>query len=441
MSRIELGGVSVDGPTVRCSFDATGTVRRFFASDRFAVAYDVDVSDVPEHVLTIPWLANVCPVAWAAGADVIVPRLDARFARSLDRVQRVFRGMYPEFMEGGAVLADVVVEDDAPRPEAGGDGLLFSGGIDSLTSYYRHADREPGLITVHGTDIFLDQREAWTRTREQVETFADERGLETYFVRSNMRHFLDRTLLLAHYKRYIDHLWYSSVQQGLGLTGLCAPLAYATGMETLYIAASKWIGRLWEPWGSHPDIDSNVAWSGTDVRHDGYEMTRQEKIEFLAERVRGADLDLQVRTCFWDERGGNCNRCEKCARTIVGLTLAGLDPNDHGYVAGPATFEHVREQFETGGWAIEENHLEQWLDLQEHVDPDREYPVAGAAEFFDWFAGSDVHAWIEHSSRPLVHRAVHALARNTPYPVYAALYPTYRSRVRGQVETIVDAPN
>lgn len=440
MSTLALEDVTTDGSTVRCTFDATGTVRRFFASDCFEVAYDVDVSDVPEHVLVIPWLANVCPVAWAAGADVTVPRIDARFARSLARLQRVFRGMYPEFMTGGEVRAAEVVEGHRER-QADGVGLLFSGGIDSLTSYHRHAERDPGLITVHGTDIFLDQRDAWERTRGQVESFAADVGLETYFVRSNMRHFLDRTLLLAHYRRYIDHLWYSSVQQGLGLTGVCAPLAYATGMETLLIAASLWVGRLWNSWGSHPDIDSNVAWEGTDVQHDGYELTRQEKIALLAEGVRRRGDELQLRTCFWDEHGGNCTRCEKCARTIVGLTLAGLDPNDHGYDVDAGTFEYVRGQFETGGWVLQEGLHEQWADIKERVGPDATYPVDGAAAFFDWLAEADVEAWIERSSPPLAHRGIHAVARNTPYPVYAALYPVYSERVRGSRETTVDPPN
>lgn len=419
-----LDSIETDGSTLRCGFSYEGPLRRFFSGDPLVTDYGTDLSDVADAVLAIPWLANVCPVAWASGADVSVPVVDERFLDALVGVRRTYLSMYPEFMEGGRILADAVV-DASPGDCSGGTGLMFSGGVDSIASYLRHREADPELLTVHGTDVFLDQRDAWQGTRQTVEAFADRHDLRTHFVRSNMRHFLDRTMLEAHYSRYVDHLWYSSVQQGLGLLGTVAPLAHARGFGRLLIASSKWRGRFCEPWGSHPDIDPRLAWADTEVVYDAEDLTRQEKLGLIARYVRREAPDLTLRTCFWDEGGGNCNRCEKCARTIVGLTVAGLDPNDHGYAVDERAFRHFREQLERGSWSLDESHAAIWADVQDHVAPDLDYPVDGAAAFFDWFAVVDLYDYVREDNSAGI-AAVRAVARNTPYPVYAALYPVYK---------------
>lgn len=134
-------------------------------------------------------------------------------------------------------------------------------------------------------------------------------------------------MLLAHYKRFVDGAWYSSVGHGLGLLGLCAPMAYARGIEDLYVAATHWDGIDLE-WGSRPDIDDYVRWSGTRCHHDAYELTRQERLDAIADYVETDAPDLQLQTCNV-RMDGNCGECEKCYRTAVGLRLSGLEPSDH----------------------------------------------------------------------------------------------------------------
>ena len=439
--RVELTGIHREGTALRYEFECSPGLRRFFTGEDLVIEYDADVGEVPEHVLAIPWLANVCPVAWSRRADVYVPRIDAAFRDALFSVQHTLSRMYPRVIRGGDLyyreaLGDGTGSDDSARSaepgagapaEAGAGGrsaLLFSGGVDSLASYLRHREEDPLLITIQGWDVTLDRAAEWAELRDALSRFGDDHGLENRFVRSNVLSVVDRLMLLSHYKRYVGEDWYTGVGHGLGLLGLCAPLAHRAGVDTLYIAATHAEGFP-HPWGSHPDIDGRVRWRGTEVVHDCYDLTRQEKLERIAAHVRESEPDLTIRSCY-EPGAGNCGRCEKCCRTAVGLLLAGLDPADHGYDVGPDLFAYVGKRFESGDWTFGPDERFMWRDLQAHVpaDPDFDYP--GANDFFRWLRGADVERLVD-TAPPVSQRMVHAVARNTPYALYSPLYSAYEA--------------
>lgn len=431
MSALRLKSVTVQDGTITYDYSATGRIGRFFTSEPFFASYEEDVGHVPESILAIPWLANVCPVAWAAGADVTVPQLDATFRDALDRVQAGMRDLYPDLVEGGEIVGGTVVD---PSTLEGGYGnrtdgfdasaLLFSGGVDSLTSYVRHRDESPFLVSVAGADLDPDNRDAWRRNRTIVEEFAADRNLAALFVETDMHGFLDGTRIRAHYQRYLDSTWWASVQHGLGLLGLCAPLTYARGIGDLYIAATH-TAEFGEPWGSHPSIDDEVAWSGTTAHHDGYELSRQEKIAVLADYVEREAPDLTIRACHKSVDGGNCNRCEKCARTIVGLLLAGLDPERHGYEIPVGSFETFRKHLESGAWRLGADERFMWADLQAHVGFDREYPHPGVRPFLVWLESADLDDVVARSGDTAFQRYARRIARELPYPLVRPFVPLY----------------
>jgi hypothetical protein len=378
----------------------------------------------------------VCPVAWACGADVAVESVDPEFLVALHRVRESLLDLYPEFMIGGDIHyerapAPAGCEPMRPAEQLGQQeprqdtsALLFSGGVDSLASFVRHREESPLLVSIQGW--VLDDGEEWDRASEHIRQFADRHGCETAFVRSNMLTMLDTALLNATYKPYIGGSWYSAVGHGLGLLGLCAPLCFERGVTTLYIAATH-SASFTEPWGSHPTIDDNVTWSGTAASHDGYDMTRQEKVESIAGFIRDLDPDLQIRTCTDDAgRGGNCSACEKCYRTIVGLVIAGIDPTEHGYEVTAETFPDAREGLESGRWILAADEQFMWEDLQAAAPESSPLAFPGADEFFAWLADADVEEVVANSNPPLRDRLLRGVARRSPHAVYRSLYPVYR---------------
>ena len=435
---VTVDSVGVDGGRVESTVSYSDRLRPFFDEDPFYVEYGVDVSHVPEPILAIPVLAHVCPVAWAAGADVRAPVADRRFCDSLTAVGRALAEMYP-FVEGGRVFVERAPDPDETTADetADGAGMLFTGGVDSLATYVRHREEEPTLINVRGWLVGVDDDdERWAHTRRRIGEYADRLGTDAQFVESNMLEFLDTAMLDAHYKARHDGAWYSAVGCGLGLTGLCAPLAAAEGMGRLYLAATHWEGfptaerfDHWDggaiPWGSDPAIDDEVAWTGTEVVHDAFEITRQERVEVLADYFRERDLDLPIRACEASATGANCDRCEKCARTALGLALAGRDPNDHGFDVDAATFERARREIEAGNWLVDFHILAYWLDLQASVGPEAASPVDGVDELADWLRTADLRAAAARSGPPVSDRVVRAAARAMPASVYARLSPAY----------------
>lgn len=422
MNEVTIEHVGATDTTLTGRVSAEGRVDRFLSGEPFVADYGVDVSDVPQSILVIPVLAHVCPVGWATGATVRVDRVDAAFLETLRHVGARLCEMYPEFMAGGRIVCGEAVEGDEPGSR-GRSALLFTGGVDSTATYVRHREEDPDLISVRGWVI--DDEDRWERNRAYFRAFAAARGVDNRFVESNMLEFLATPLLQAHFQRYLDGAWYSSVGHGLGLLGLCAPLAVATDVGRLYIAAThteEWT----RPWGSHPTIDDHVQWSGTQAVHDGYESTRQEKIEIIAEYVRQEGADLTLRTCTRSERPANCNGCEKCYRTIVGLLLAGLDPNDHGYASDAGTVDEIRETFESGQKHLSPQKQYHWEILQSHARQVDTVDAPGGAELLKWLRTADFGQYVEQSDRPLKHRLVQATARQVPTPVYSTLYPVYR---------------
>ncbi|QLH81754.1 hypothetical protein [Halosimplex pelagicum] len=423
---VVVGEPTVDGSTVECEVTPSRDLRRFFAGDTVRVDYDADISDVPPAVASIPALAHVAPVAWANGADVAAPAVDRAFLDALEEVGAALARMYPEFIDPGEIRPEAVVDtaEEYPADAFDESGLLFTGGIDSVASYVRHRDEDPTLIGVQGWVVGPEEDDRWRGFRNHVEPFADRRGLDCRYVRSNALSVLDTPMLQAHYKRYVDGAWYSSVGHGLGLLGLCAPLSHALGLGTVHIAASHTAG-FDEPWGSHPEIDDRVRWGHSRGNHDGFELTRQEKIERIAAYVAETGERFPLRTCIHDAAGGNCNDCEKCYRTIVGLVLAGLDPREFGYEADRQTFGEIRVAFEEPAFVMDEHTRFHWEDIQSHIDLDRSFPVDGATDFFRWLDGVDMRAVASEATPARRERLARAVARNLPYPVYASLYPVY----------------
>lgn len=420
MNSIALDTISVDENTVRYEFTHPSGLRRFFSGEDLLVEYDVSMEDVPDGILAVVWLSNVCPIAWATGTDVRVPRLDTTFARAIPRVGRAFEEMYPDLVNESTITV-AEAETTAHRPgESNRSAMLFSGGVDSVATYYRHRDEAPLLISVHGHDVSLADTDGWAKRREIIEGFATARALDTRYVSANIGSFQEPFLLYAHFGSGLYSDWIDAVHLGLGLTGLCAPLTYTEDIGRLYVADS--IHRLHvesavDEVANHPSVIREIAWDGTRVENDGYPLTRQEKIDLIAEELGDDPLELHV--CL-ESATTNCSRCEKCLRTALPLVLAGLDPNDYGFDIDADSFAYAREQFESGSWRIDAGRIPSWVDIQNAARRRKdtvEFDSPEAEAFFEWIATVDVDEF-EESQRQVGRRLLRTAARNTPYPVY-----------------------
>jgi len=365
---------------------------RYFNTDNFFVKYDEDVGGVSESILNIPVVANLAPVAWATGADLHVKHLDATFLESLRTIKGVMKGMYPDFSCAG----DIMVENPAQNRFArGGSAQLFTGGIDSLATYIRHRDEKPDLISLgvytplNGT---LQQM-----IYEKLSGFARQEAVAFHKVESNLNGFLNQEALHSDHGRYLHEAsWWATVQHGMGLLGLCAPLTAAHGFGTVYIGSSMAKGRSgkpWRSWGSHPMIDGNVAWADVKCGHDGVEWSRQEKIRYaIRPYIEKTGKHPPIIVCNDPGRGPilNCGRCEKCSRTIVGLALENIDPNKCELKTSGATFGHIKRKLLLRRLRFIHKQPNMWRDIQSCIPAVINDDMYGSRAFFEWLKGYKV---------------------------------------------------
>lgn len=403
--------------TLTVDFECVGgTLRKHFVKNRFITTYDSDISLVPQHILTIPFLASVAPLCWADKADIYLDNVDGKFLQSLTQIKEVLNTFYPKIGFAGNIITKPV---NCTAVEKGCSMMLFSGGLDSLATYVRHRTEKPLLILVKGADVAYDDQDGWKNVLSYAQGFANRSGAQLEIARSNFHDMLD-PLMLRTYTSPLGGDWWSKVMHGLALTGLCAPITYTKRADKLYIASSH-TREFTLPWGSDPQIDNKIAWHGTKVYHDGYELSRQDKIGLIAEYAKTFDPTLPVRSCYESKDGLNCNVCEKCSRTIVGLTIAGLNPEEHGFRINGETFKQIEKNLSSGYWHFGPNVEFHWIDLQKHINPKITH-AKEADDFLEWFKTLNVKTIKSKHQRPKITIAlvdmIYSGLCSLPFPMY-----------------------
>lgn len=194
-----------------------------------------------------------------------------------------------------------------------------------------HIDETPDLITLRGSaDFFLKDEEGWKVQRKRIENTARSLSLESQFITTNFLEFIN-----PWDQCYSDLVhkskdgWWHGFQHGIGIIGHVAPLAYLLGYQKVYIASSYDVNSNYVC-ASDPIIDNQCRFCGTQIIHDSYNHTRQQKIKIIADFVKEKHIPIELQVCLHEQKGKNCCACEKCYRTILGLIAESADPNLFG---------------------------------------------------------------------------------------------------------------
>lgn len=349
--------VTADGRTIRYQYSAHGEARLYFdASQPFQASYDVDVADVPASIALIPLLANVAPIAWFAGFDIVVPELDRGYYNALLEVRGELARQYPQLSSSASEIRVGRIIDNQISGER--SAALFSGGVDAFATLYRHLDELPVLITIRGADIEMSDQRQWDDVLEFNTTTAVLAGLEKRYLCANMR-----TFYTYHVDLLLEGLgWWGMVQHGLAMLSLVAPLSYRLGLRRLYIASSYSVHMESQPWGSLPTLDERISWGGVEVVHDGWELRRQDKVDLIVEMTARRGIQTPLRVCYSEFKDGlNCSTCEKCLRTSLGIILSGGDPRAFSLITDAGVYRQI-EALVAKGFS---SHVvrEFWLEL------------------------------------------------------------------------------
>ena len=232
--------------------------------------------------------------------------------RQFDNYSRALRILSPKQFEAPRIMCSNVIVPDVKNNHSNKKILTLSGGIDS-TYAASSAMLEDATYThcllIKGFDYPLDNTTGFNELRLRVEKIADDLGLQLIVLETNL-----------------TDEFSSFGLQHTGALACCLQLMAGAGFESgAYAADFTAMGDvLRAPWGNCMGIASTLTTDRFPIRYLGSERGRTEKIRWLAERKPG--LFRYISVCRKEKSiGGNCGKCEKCARTRIGL-MAISDP-------------------------------------------------------------------------------------------------------------------
>lgn len=342
MEAIELLEVKKKNNRIEYSFTVSEQLRSFFSAREFVIEYDESIEAVPDSVAAVPFVCCVLPIIWLTDSKLIVPELDETFYNCIPEVKKGYESMYPETVFGGEIEAGRIVPCDRPAVQ-GESALFYSGGVDSITSLIRHLDEKPSLLSIWGSDIPYENESGWKRVRRAIDEAADEYGLPVSVIRSTFRRFDNEGELTRRFSGTLKRGYWYGIKHGMGLLGHVAPYAYLHGLATMYIASSNCPQDGEIRCASDPRTDNHVRFAHCRVIHDGFELTRQDKIEAITEYNKHREKILPLHVCWETTTGKNCCYCEKCYRTMLGLILEGEDPRKYGFPYVEKAMPQMRE--------------------------------------------------------------------------------------------------
>lgn len=305
--------------------EPSAELSEFITEPIFISSSDIDLSNTPESIAAMPLILNAAPIAWRLGGHWEEPLLETQLAKTLETARANMASLWPNYNWEGSIAGSA---PDTSK-ETSGKALLFSGGLDSTFSAMKLLGDKPLLVTIHGgRDLQLADDGAWSSVEAATTKFKTEHNLESVQIKSNF------TSALA---TDIDKLcpdlpasWWATIQHGMGLVGVAAPVLFAKSKSEIVISATHATGHQ-SGWGSHPLLEGVLEWGAGKVNHFGYDHNRTQKIKALHDLAKTNDLPIpELIVCTRRNRNGNCLSCAKCLRTLGSVLVLGYQPKEFG---------------------------------------------------------------------------------------------------------------
>lgn len=365
MEKITVNNVHIDKQTIAIFFSVTDGLSPYFIPPNvFITEYNQDLIDLPENIAVIPFLCNILPIIWLTNSELILDEIDQDFYNSIDCFKKGYIQMYPMLSFQGTISAKKIIENTPSQQNH--CACFFSAGIDAFATLIAHLSDKPDLISLRGSDIDLNDSDGW---RNFETTLAKTKRLFDFSqkkVTSNFRKIINEGLLNSLVTLSGDG-WWHGFQHGIGLIGHAAPLAYLNGYKKVYIASSYTIREKGViTCASDPSIDNYVKFCKTEIIHDQYEFSRQEKVEHICNYISQTNIEIPLHVC-WESKGGkNCCHCEKCYRTIAEIIAEKGDPTKFNFLFDSNIFSTMKKDIHKKIY-MAPHIIVLWKDIQQRL--------------------------------------------------------------------------
>lgn len=373
---------------------------------------EIDLNALPSSITDLPLIANVIAVIWLSGERYTIDEMDEDFYHSLVKIKAFFKLFFYNTSWEGELKPNRLIRNSLPITKFQ-SAALFTGGLDSTTAIFRHADEDPILISFNSP-------------HKDAVHFAKNHHFDLHVIGLNYSDFLKLTFLD---KVSVDiSKWFWDTSMGLSWIGSAAPLLYGMGIPVLYVPS----GFAWQSFifsdgqtlrqPASPLIDENLSPMGIRVKHDIFTMTRTDKMKFISNYCMEEKIPKpRLVVCNHHKRNdtdyNHCNKCIKCRLTMLDILAIGEKLKDYGFTLSEEDFISQFQSYLENLKIRRGGTYAACLDTQNYLKKHLEELPQIYRPFYDWFVSFDLWTLIdEPPSRPL---------RTTPFKWedYQDLYP------------------
>lgn len=379
-------------------FSVCPELRKRYVRKSLHVGYpeDINLNDLPPTIIDIPLITNLIPVIWFSGKEYTIDEMDEDLYYSLIKIKSFFKRFFYNTAWKGELRPARLVKNVLPHKKNQA-AALFTGGLDSTTTIFRHFNENLVLIS-------------FNTPHKNALAFARMHHFDFYTIYMNYYDFLKLSVLD---KASVDiSKWFWDTTMGLSWIGAAAPFLYAKGIPLLYIPS----GFTWQsfifPDGqtlqqpASPLIDENVTPAGIIVHHDIFTMTRTEKMEFISTFCTERRLPKpHLVVCNYHSRLNNafphCNKCMKCLLTMLDIIAIGENLHDYGFTLAEQEFILQFKSYITALKMRRGGTYVACSDTQKYIKRNIGTLPHTYQQFYEWFMEIDLWKKINtYASRP-----------------------------------------
>lgn len=318
------------------------SIQEKYLKEDFFAQYDqdIDLTTLDYEIITMPVIMNVIAIIWISGNTFYIDSMDEELYQSLKTIKKLIKAIHPNTNWDGELIARKTVSLAAKYNHIHKDNrkraVLFSGGLDSTSSFFHHVQEDLMTITAWGAyDLPLDQQHIWEDRKQKTINFTKTYNHTSSFLKSNYYDFLNLAVL-NNLTSDIDS-WRLGAIEGLGWAGLTAPILASKGCSLLYIPSSL---NWYLPYAEidNPFVDNSVQFAGFRLSHDQFDCARFGKNECIVRACKENNFQKPfIKVCQWTQESDdiNCCNCRKCLTTIMGFLALEEKPEDYGFPVSP----------------------------------------------------------------------------------------------------------
>ena len=320
----------------------------------------VEISEIPQAILSVPFVANMLTTTMLLGIAIDVSELDLKFFESILDIEQVYRSMYPYSRLKFKVNVKNTV--DCSYVSSGKRSLFFTGGLDATSALIQTYREKPLLINIWGGDVSTHDELSHANLANYMYRLTNNIGNAYVFIKSNCREMYNEEkvtkLWATRISPFKNHGWWANIGHILSMTSLIAPLVYSERIDAHDIGSS-YDSKSSTFDANNSELLNAIKFGSLKFISVDEGRNRLQKAQTVIDFCRETNIPIDLKVCWYRQAGHNCSKCEKCYRTIMNIIANNGDPNKFGFTVTSNTFKLMHKY-------LLDNYVnvEYWIEIQ-----------------------------------------------------------------------------